>query len=40
MKKTYQTPAILVFPVDCADLLTASTDNDTNWDNRWNIDIV
>ena len=40
MKNSYQTPEILVFPVDCADLLTVSTDNVTNWDTRWNCDIV
>ena len=33
--KTYQTPEILVFPVDCVDLLTAS-DNDAEWDSNWN----
>ncbi len=33
--KKYQTPEILVFPVDCVDLLTAS-DNDTGWDSGWN----
>ena len=30
--KTYQTPEILVFPVNCADLLTESIgDNDAEW---------
>ncbi len=33
--KLYQTPEILVFPVDCADLLTVS-DNDAEWDDAWN----
>ncbi len=34
--KTYQAPEILVFPVDCMDLLTVSSDNDTEWDPIWN----
>ncbi len=33
--QSYQTPEILIFPIDCADLLTAS-DNDTDWDPNWN----
>ena len=33
--KSYQTPEILVFPVDCLDLLTIS-DNDSDWDEKWN----
>lgn len=36
--KAYQTPEILVFPVNFADLLTTSPngDNDTDWDENWN----
>jgi hypothetical protein len=33
--KTYQTPELLVFPIDCVDLLTES-DNDAEWDPNWN----
>lgn len=33
--KAYQTPEILIFPVNNADLLTVS-DNDTEWDPNWN----
>ena len=33
--KAYQTPEILVFPIDCVDLLTVS-DNDAEWDPNWN----
>ena len=33
--KTYQAPEILVFPIDCLDLLTVS-DNDADWDENWN----
>ena len=33
--KAYQAPEILVFPIDCLDLLTVS-DNDADWDENWN----
>lgn len=33
--KTYQTPELLVFPIDCMDVLTVS-DNDAEWDPNWN----
>ena len=33
--KSYQTPEILVFPMDCTDLLTLS-DNDAEWNPIWN----
>ena len=33
--KSYQTPELLIFPIDCVDLLTVS-DNDAEWDSNWN----
>lgn len=33
--KKYQSPEILVFPIDRVDLLTVS-DNDVEWDPNWN----
>ena len=33
--KIYQTPEILLFPINSADLLTVS-DNDAAWDSSWN----
>ena len=33
--KPYQAPDVLLFPIDCADLLTVS-DNDVAWDSSWN----
>ena len=33
--KAYQTPELLVFPINNVDLLTVS-DNDAQWDPDWN----